>query len=65
MWWFVGGYLLIAAAFYTYIVVTAQEEPEEAHDALGQPGTTLAGMRRVSGSGRSAGQGEQKKRRAA
>lgn len=47
MLWFVGGYLLIAAAFYTYIVVTAQEDPEEAQAALGQEQTTLAGVRGV------------------
>lgn len=58
MWWFVGGYLLIAAAFYTYIVVTAQEEPEEAHNALGRPASTLAGLRRTA-------QGEGKESRAA
>lgn len=45
MWWFVGGYLLIAAAFYTYIVVTAQEDPEEAQAALSPQQPTLAGIR--------------------
>ncbi|HEX5323000.1 MAG TPA: hypothetical protein VFW40_04380 [Capsulimonadaceae bacterium] len=64
MWWFVGGYLLIAAAFYTYIVVTAQEEPEEAQYALGRSGT-LAGWRDAAGSEKVGAQEEQKKSRAA
>lgn len=28
MWWFFGGYLLAAAAFYAYITATAVEEPD-------------------------------------
>lgn len=27
--WMVGGYVLAAIAFYSYIVATAQEEPQE------------------------------------
>jgi hypothetical protein len=62
MWWFVGGYLLIAAAFYTYIVVTAQEEPDEAHNALGRPASTLEGIRHAA---KSASREEGRKSRAA
>lgn len=45
MWWFVGGYLLIAAVFYTYIVATAEQDPEEAQASSGQEQPTLAGVR--------------------
>lgn len=48
MWWFVGGYLLIAAAFYTYITATAKEDPEEAESAHRGAPATLAGLRRAS-----------------
>lgn len=27
--WMVGGYVLAAVAFYSYIVATAQDEPQE------------------------------------
>ena len=27
--WMVGGYMLAAIAFYSYIVATAQDEPQE------------------------------------
>lgn len=32
--WMMGGYVLAAVAFYTYIVKTAQEEPQTAVNTL-------------------------------
>jgi hypothetical protein len=39
MLWFLGGYVLVAVAFYSYITTTAQEEPEALQMGLGMPST--------------------------
>jgi len=28
MLWFIGGYVLVAVAFYSYITMTSQEDPD-------------------------------------
>ena len=37
MLWFLGGYVLVSVAFYSYITITAKEEPEGLEVPLGLP----------------------------
>jgi hypothetical protein len=42
MLWFLAGYLLVAAAFYGYVTVTAKEDPYLGIDEIGLTRTTIS-----------------------
>ncbi|MDR3709969.1 MAG: hypothetical protein P4L33_16860 [Capsulimonadaceae bacterium] len=56
MVWFFGGYVLVAVAFYSYITMTAKEEPEprEMPAGLSAPGTQPAYAKASAHTGRKA-----------